>query len=73
MHHGAWYHVNANDVFPEQFPRFLGLTPAQQAALMDAHGEIFDVRWWLDLQAALAAGTPREVPPYPDAVRLPAA
>jgi isocitrate dehydrogenase kinase/phosphatase len=73
VHHGAWYHVNANDVFPEQFPRFLGLTPAQQAALMDAHGEIFDVRWWLDLQAAIAAGTPHEVPPYPDAVRLPVA
>jgi isocitrate dehydrogenase kinase/phosphatase len=70
MHHGAWYHVNANDVFPEQFPRFLGLTPAQQQALLDAHGEIFDVRWWLELQERLAAGAPYDVAPYPDALRL---
>jgi isocitrate dehydrogenase kinase/phosphatase len=70
MHHGAWFHVNANDVFPEQFPRFLGLTLAQQQALMDAHGEIFDVRWWLDLQEALARGVSHEVPPYPELLRL---
>jgi isocitrate dehydrogenase kinase/phosphatase len=73
MHHGAWYHVNANDVFPEQFPRFLGLSAAQQQALLDAHGEIFDVRWWLELQERLAAGASYDVPPYPDAVRLGAA
>ena len=70
MHHGAWYHVNANDVFPEQFPRFLGLTPAQQSALLATHGEIFDVRWWLQLQEELAAGAQFDVPPYPEAVRL---
>lgn len=70
MHHGAWYHVNANDVFPEQFPRFLGLTPTQQQALLAAHGEIFDVRWWLDLQEQLAAGTQYDVPPYPESIRL---
>jgi isocitrate dehydrogenase kinase/phosphatase len=70
MHHGAWYHVNANDVFPEQFPRFLGLSPAQNDALMAAHGDIFDVRWWLDLQQSKARGAAMEVPPYPDGVRL---
>ena len=70
MHHGAWYHVNANDVFPEQFPRFLGLTAAQQQALLARHGEIFDVRWWLQVQEQLAQGMRDEVPPYPPAVRL---
>ncbi len=71
MHHGAWYHVNANDVFPEQFPRFLGLTPEQQDALLQAHGEIFDVRWWLDVQQSLAQGSKTEASPYPESVRLP--
>lgn len=70
MHHGAWYHVNANDVFPEQFPRFLGLTPTQQDALMAAHGGIFDVRWWLELQEQLAGGKQQDVPPYPETLRL---
>ncbi len=70
MHHGAWYHVDENDVFPEQFPRFLGLSDAQREALMAAHGEIFDVRWWLDVQERLRDGGYADVPPYPDSQRL---
>ena len=58
MHHGAWFYVADNDVFPEQFPRFLGLTPAQRDALLAAHGEIFDVRWWQDVQARAAGAAP---------------
>ena len=70
MHHGAWYYVAENDVFPEQFPRFLGLTPEQRAALLAAHGEIFDVRWWQELQTMLKAGGFADVPPYPDGTRV---
>jgi len=70
MHHGAWYYVADNDVFPEQFPRFLGMTPAQREALLHAHGEIFDVRWWQELQARNRAGSFVDVPPYPESLRL---
>lgn len=70
MHHGAWYYVADNDVFPEQFPRFLGLTPDQREALLAAHGEIFEVSWWQALQARLQAGGFEDVPPYPDSARL---
>jgi isocitrate dehydrogenase kinase/phosphatase len=70
MHHGAWYHVAEADVFPEQFPRFLGMTDSQRAALLAAHGEIFDVGWWQQLQARLKAGELVDVPPYPEALRL---
>ncbi|MEO8159820.1 MAG: bifunctional isocitrate dehydrogenase kinase/phosphatase [Arenimonas sp.] len=71
MHHGAWYHVADADVFPEQFPRFLGMTPAQREALLAAHGEIFQVGWWQALQAQLRAGELVDVPPYPEALRVP--
>ncbi|MBL8297507.1 MAG: bifunctional isocitrate dehydrogenase kinase/phosphatase [Rhodanobacteraceae bacterium] len=60
----AWY-VGPHDVFPQQFPRFLGLSDAQRAALLAQHGEIFDVRWWLALQQRIAAGERIDVPPYP--------
>jgi isocitrate dehydrogenase kinase/phosphatase len=70
MHHGAWYYVADNDVFPEQFPRFLGLTPGQRAALLETHGEIFDVAWWQAIQARLREGAFADVPPYPEHVRL---
>jgi len=70
MHHGAWYYVADNDVFPEQFPRFLGMTQAQRDALLRAHGEIFDVRWWQALQERNRGGGFIDVPPYPESVRL---
>jgi isocitrate dehydrogenase kinase/phosphatase len=70
LHHGAWYYVADNDVFPEQFPRFLGLTPEQREALLQTHGEIFDVAWWQALQGKLKAGGFEDVPPYPDSSRL---
>jgi isocitrate dehydrogenase kinase/phosphatase len=70
MHHGAWYYVADNDVFPEQFPRFLGLSPSQREALLAAHGEIFDPQWWQKIQAGINAGVFSDVPPYPEALRL---
>lgn len=70
MHHGAWYHVDENDVFPEQFPRFLGLSEEQKQAMLDAHGEIFDVRWWLEVQERLRSGGYADIPPYYNEVRL---
>jgi len=70
MHHGAWYHVDENDVFPEQFPRFLGLSDAQREALLAEHGEIFDVRWWLEVQERLRSGGYPDVLPYPERCRL---
>jgi isocitrate dehydrogenase kinase/phosphatase len=70
MHHGAWYYVADNDVFPEQFPRFLGLSVAQREALLAAHGEIFDAAWWQKIQSDIQAGIFTDVPPYPDRLRL---
>jgi isocitrate dehydrogenase kinase/phosphatase len=66
-----WLYAGADDVFPELFPQFLGIVPALRARLREVHGEIFDPAWWRDVQTRLAAGEHFDVPPYPDAVRLP--
>jgi len=68
--HGESFYVGPSDVFPEQFPRFLGMDAAQRAALLDAHGEIFTVRWWQAMQQRLLAGSVVDVPPYPQHVRV---
>ena len=68
-----WLYAGSDDVFPELFPQFLGIVPALRERLRAVHGEIFDPAWWRDVQTRLAAGEHFDVPPYPDAVRLPQA
>jgi isocitrate dehydrogenase kinase/phosphatase len=65
-----WYPVAPGDVFPEEFPRFLGLNPALRRALFAAHAEIFTAGWWRALQERLAAGKILEFSPYPPERRL---
>ncbi|MEZ5443731.1 MAG: bifunctional isocitrate dehydrogenase kinase/phosphatase [Lysobacterales bacterium] len=69
-HSGAWFYVGENDIFPEQFTEFLGLTPALKQALLDRHGELFTAQWWLQLQTRLQAGEVFDIPPYRADVRL---
>ena len=66
----GWFYAGPNDIFPEQFPKFLGLSPPLMAALKSAHGEIFDPLWWRELQTRLRAGEYPDTPPYPDSLRL---
>lgn len=70
MHHGAWYYVGDDDVFPEQFTEFLGLPRKLREALIARHGEIFTVPWWHATQAKLNAGQFFDIPPYREEVRL---
>lgn len=73
LHDGPWFHVGPDDVFPEQFPTFLGVPAPLREALTARHGHLFDPAWWRAQQAAQAAGDGGEVAPYPEACRLPAA
>jgi len=64
------FYVGPHDVFPEQFPRFLGLREELKSVLLEAHGEIFTMRWWHDLQERIRAGHRVDLPPYPLHARL---
>lgn len=66
-----WLSVGENDVFPEQFPRFLGVPARLRDALLRAHPEIFDATWWQALQQRFLSGEHVDVPPYPASARLP--
>jgi isocitrate dehydrogenase kinase/phosphatase len=65
-----WLTVREGDVFPEMFPRFLGVPAHLRDALVEAHGEIFDAVWWRRTQAELAEGRYLDVAPYTDLARL---
>ena len=65
-----WLTVREGDVFPEMFPRFLGVPARLREALVERHGEIFDAEWWREVQQGLARGDYSDIPPYPQSVRL---
>ena len=68
-----WLYAGSDDVFPALFTQFPAIVLALRERLREAHGEIFDRTWWRDVQSRLAADKHFDVPPYPDAVRLPQA
>jgi isocitrate dehydrogenase kinase/phosphatase len=66
-----WFHVNANDVFPEEFMRFLALDEGLKQTFMSRHADLLSVEFWRGVQqlhiaaegsdrrAALHPGQPR--------------
>ena len=66
-----WFFVDDNDVFPEEFPSFLGL-PAHLMALFEKeHGDLFTVDFWRKVKSDLEAGTIINLMPYSESSRLP--
>ena len=66
----TWFHVDDNDVFPEEFPRFLALKPEFIELLNKVHAELFDAEWWQQVQTRIRSGESLDVPPYTDDARL---
>lgn len=65
-----WYSVGPKDVFPEEFPRFLGLRGERRRRFLAAHGELFTAAWWQDTQRRVLEGKVVEFVPYREALRL---
>ncbi len=65
-----WFSVDENDVFPEELVTFLGLPPPLRAIFAPAHGDLFGVPFWAQLQARLAAGEVIDILPYKPSHRL---
>ncbi|EWC40519.1 bifunctional isocitrate dehydrogenase kinase/phosphatase [Pseudomonas stutzeri] len=59
-----WYSVGPNDVFPEEFPRFLFADHAQRRLFASLHGELYDADYWKGLQDAIRGGKVIDVFPY---------
>lgn len=65
-----WYHVAPEDVFPEEFPRFLGLPAEHRDAFMERHGDLFDPDFWKEMQRRNEEGDVVDFFPYPQHRRL---
>jgi isocitrate dehydrogenase kinase/phosphatase len=65
-----WFYVGPNDVFPEEFRSFLGLTADQLDAFLEAHADLLTVGSWREIQARHRAGEQIEIIPYRPGRRL---
>jgi isocitrate dehydrogenase kinase/phosphatase len=64
------YYVGENDVFPEEFLRFLGLPERLKGAFEAAHAEILTADFWRRMQAKHRAGEIVDIFPYRESQRL---
>ncbi|HSL25276.1 MAG TPA: bifunctional isocitrate dehydrogenase kinase/phosphatase [Acidimicrobiia bacterium] len=65
-----WLAVGPDDIFPEEFPRFLGIEGDLREAFMGKHSDLYTARWWRDTQRRVAAGEVIDIFPYEDRIRL---
>ncbi|PZR71973.1 MAG: bifunctional isocitrate dehydrogenase kinase/phosphatase [Chthoniobacterales bacterium] len=65
-----WFSVRENDIFPEEFPRFLAFPKRARDELMKRHGDLFHPEFWQSTQRKLRAGELPEVFPYAEQRRL---
>jgi len=59
-----WYYVADNDIFPEEFEHFLGLTGPLREVFMQHHGDLLNVDFWRRIQEKIRTGDPIHVFPY---------
>jgi isocitrate dehydrogenase kinase/phosphatase len=65
-----WFSVRPNDIFPEEFPNFLGFPEPARLALMARHGDLFTAGFWRRMQDKFRAGELPEIFPYAAERRL---
>ncbi len=65
-----YYFVGPNDVFPEQFARFLVSDTAAREILLERHADLMDPAFWAGKQARIRAGEQEDVYPYPENIRF---
>ncbi|MEO5754371.1 MAG: bifunctional isocitrate dehydrogenase kinase/phosphatase [Chthoniobacterales bacterium] len=65
-----WYSVRPNDIFPEEFLRFLSFPEPALTVLMERHGDLFRPEYWRGVQEELQGGNLPEILPYAEERRL---
>ena len=59
-----WFSVSENDVFPEEFRKFLHFPDHVRPIFEKTHGDLFDVHFWQDMQEKIRSGILIHILPY---------
>jgi isocitrate dehydrogenase kinase/phosphatase len=66
----GWFTPNENDIFPEEFERFLGLPDDLHQVFVDHHTDLFTPDYWRRIQDRLRSGEIIHIFPYNHSKRL---
>jgi len=65
-----WYSVAKNDIFPEEFARFLLGNDLVRKFFMEHHTDLLDANYWIQKQQNIKNGIFEDVFPYPQKYRM---
>jgi len=57
-------YVGKNDIFPEEFIRFLAMPHSLRVRFMEAHSDLFIADYWRDVKRRRQEGEIAEIVPY---------
>ena len=60
----VWFHVNKNDIFPEEFIKFLSMEPHLRALFLEVHGDLLTADYWNRVKHNLLRGDIELIIPY---------
>ena len=64
MRSDVWFHVNKNDIFPEEFIKFLSMDAQLRALFLEVHGDLLTAGYWNRVKRNLLKGEIELVIPY---------
>jgi len=64
MRADTWFYVGENDIFPQQFIRFLAMDAHLKARFLEVHGDLLNAEFWRRVKAKHLADEVPEVLPY---------
>ena len=66
-----WYSVGPNDIFPEEFRLFFSGNQRARKAFDARHSDLYEARFWQDLQEQIRGGFVESFYPYRRKLRFP--
>ncbi len=68
MQADQWYYVGEDDIFPQEFIKFLSMNEKLRRTFMKYHGDLLSADYWRAIKARLLAGEASPVIPYESSV-----
>jgi isocitrate dehydrogenase kinase/phosphatase len=65
-----WFGVGQQDVFPEEFPRFMSLPQPLRGVFEDRHRDLYELSFWQEMQQRVRSGEIVDIFPYDASRRL---